>query len=145
MIKSPFLLDDLKHSGPHVWPVQSDWIMADIFIVGRPELAYLTARRKALDRLSEDGFAEVKPIRTCVDDRIHRTTAKGKRVLSYNRLGSFIHRIQDDPNRDVRHWLKSLRHLLCRVLPRDPTPDRTATLRMLMDRDHLSTYSHVWL
>lgn len=104
-------------SGPIVWPHMAADHAVDRYIHRRPELAYLLARKR-IDEIREKDGKTTPP--TLVGVRFRRVYWDGGR---HDRKGTqkFGHMINhEDPLKDVRRFLESLRVNLKRYMPDTP-------------------------
>jgi hypothetical protein len=106
--------EDLKYSGPNVWPRLTADEQVDLFIFGRPELGYMSAIRK----IESSG---IKPNQIRVT--AYRFRYEGKKLASTGTRRSFWHDIEDDKEEDVRSFLRKLRNSLSSIMPREPSLD----------------------
>ena len=117
---------DMAFSGPHVWPKLIVDHAQDRFIHQRPELSYLVAKRRMLEK-REKNQEDQQP--EYIRVRILRVqTNKSKSSTKYAQ--QFSHPINyEDPLEDVREFLQRLRKMLLRCMPDKPLLDCSLTLR----------------
>ena len=141
--------EDLQLSGPRVWPTLHAHDIPSRYIHGRPELTYLSARKKALARAEREGRdpAEVDRIRVAVVRKTKRDTPRGP--VSGDKInGSFVHTKHQPLEKDVPELLEELYRYLCRTLPKDPDPYLTVQLRFSQNNrprsECLGSYQARW-
>lgn len=106
--------EEIALSGPHVWPKITADRAVDRFIFRRPELAYLTAKRRMIEHRTELGQ---DPYPILMGVRYRRVYYSGGR-REKNSMRRFGHNIDhDDPEKDVREFLENLRRILVRYMP----------------------------
>lgn len=141
--------EDFSLSGPHVWPKDTIFTPTDRFIVARPELAYLQARRrmeKTRQREQRDPEPEFIGIRII---RQHHETIGRKTRPKARALQRYSHRIdRENALDDVREFNRRLRTMLIRCMPDHTTQNCWAQIRFY-DRDQpsiqLLLFSQRWL
>lgn len=135
------LPEDLRLSGPHVWPDLSAEQTVDRYIQRRPELAYLRALRRVL--AGEKGRTDLAPAIQVVSARLR--TLPGNRQGQIH-LGDFLHLTTlDDRQADVRGMLRSLRRLLLRQMPPEPLLGTRVSLLFRYDDKIMARYQAEWL
>lgn len=134
--------EDLRFSGPSVWPKLSADHAWDRYIFRRPELAYLESMRRASSQRTRKGLLpDLSTIRVRIQ-RIRRQEKKEVVVCST----SFFHTVLDEKLEDVRTFLKELRGMMARTLPDAPALDSSVIVRFEDPDDgtYLTSFKEKW-
>jgi hypothetical protein len=137
--------EDIRLSGPHAWPKIAADHAVDRFIFRRPELAYIVAKKRMLERRKK---AQLDPHPSLMGVRFRRVYYDGGRR---DRKGTqrFGHPINhDDDQADVREFLVNLRRILNRSVPDQPLVNCSVQLRFYdfaAKTDELLSWQEKWL
>ncbi len=140
---------DFSLSGPAVWPNVTVQAPADRYMVSRPELAYLQARRRMEEtRQREKRDPEPHYIGVRIVQRYSEGTP-GKTKNKAHYVQRFSHEINRESDiEDVKAFLTRLREMLFRCMPPHTTRNCWAQLRFY-DRQqptvHLLQFQQRWL
>ena len=143
--------EDLKYSGPHVWPRLDGSLVVDRFIFQRPELAYLGARtlmEKMLAEHGRNGRGRKRLIRVAVrkETPANAGDPSGTRRVGQI-IGKFVHAVRSDKTEDVKMLLEELRNYLYRLAPHDPVPGLSITIDFYVARNtgRSASFRSMWL
>lgn len=132
-------------SGPSVWPrIYADHA-ADRFIFRRPELPYIVAKKRMLEHREQQGVEELPQL---MGVRFQRVYSDGGRI-AHRGMQRFGHPINhDDPEEDVKDFLKNLRRMLVRSVPDQPLLNCAIQLRFydfMFKGNQLLSWQEKWL
>lgn len=112
--------EDWALSGPQFWPRLDAREIVDRWIFQRPELAYRAAVRQ---------LENMDPEKNQLIIYIYRDIRTSMDGPKYTLAGKFTHEIAGSPEDDVRRFLRGLRSILKRVMPKTPIPQGFVNLQ----------------
>lgn len=130
--------EDMALSGPHVWPRMTADRAVDRFIHRRPELAYLTAKRRIAEDRKKNENQERQALMRVRVSRVFWSESR-KHKSSYQKFGHIID--YEDPEEDVRKFLEKLRFHLKQYMPDSPMLNCSVQIRLYDEGQNEATLS----
>lgn len=137
--------EDMALTGPDVWPkIMADHAV-DRFIFRRPELAYIIAKKRMVEKRKKK---QMDPEAGLMGIRLRRIYyLGGKREEKWmQRWGHQI--IHEDEREDIKRFLEDLRRILNRTMPDKPLVNCSIQLRFYdfdAKTDELLSWQERWL
>jgi len=118
---------EIELSGSKYWPKDiSIFSHASRYLFRRPEIAFLRARHRLMREDREDNRMTIR-----IEQVSYYTKQGGAKRRKGDTLGTIIHTVlRNNPEQDVRNFLKELHHRLSSVLPLHPVFEIRVRLRM---------------